>query len=106
MTTKEENIQYIQGPDVYLRKGRYNWHSLGTPSDLSKTSIQYGLEGYKAMFKDNPIGVIYSPRHWDNVNIAELSRAFPDLKLFAVEDFDDDGWVMYGPKGVIFSEGA
>lgn len=106
MTFRTERVQYIQGSDVCLRRGRHNWHSLGTASDLSKTSIQYGLGGYKAMFKDNPIGVIYSPRYWDNVNIAELSREFPDLKFLAVEDFDDDGWAMYGPGGVIYSEGA
>ena len=97
MTTKEDILRYFL-------EGRHNWYSLKTPADLAQTSFDSAIEAYKTIFGQEPVGLIYGDADISVVPI--LSKLEPNLAFLFIEDFNDAGWLLYGPKGVIFSEGA
>jgi len=104
MLTKEEVLKYGV-------EGRYNWKHLKTAADLCQISLDDAIESYRAIFEEEPVGVIYSdaefgpyPPLGDRLRI--LCTEYTDLAFNCIKDFDIDGWLLYGPKGVIFSEGA
>lgn len=68
-------------------------------ADLSDCWFNKAMDQYFNAYQEMPKGIITSPDFDSDVT-------FLDLKVVLLSNFPSDAWMLFGEKGILYSDGA